>query len=131
MKKECPYFETCSAPLCPLDQESLEDCFWYPDEEICKSQKHNQHNWIRRQRKIIKGAKTQDTYYTYKMLKRNCVIKTGIVGLSPDDPPEQREIAETLWMTQHPVIKPPSEAEKKRLSEMRRKLQSETSKKIA
>ena len=31
----CPSFERCSAPLCPLDAESVAHGIWYPDEAVC------------------------------------------------------------------------------------------------
>jgi len=37
---ECPRFNRCSAPLCPLD-ENLNNHTWYIGEEICRAHGHN------------------------------------------------------------------------------------------
>jgi hypothetical protein len=49
--ESCPSFESCSAPLCPLDQD-LEKRIWYAGEEFCRSRKFGQHRWVRKQRSI-------------------------------------------------------------------------------
>lgn len=49
-RHECRYFDTCSAPLCPLDPETLSIGAWFADEEICVLNKDLE--WIRTQRKI-------------------------------------------------------------------------------
>jgi len=33
---ECPYFDSCNAPICPLD-ENKGKAIWYSDEAICKN----------------------------------------------------------------------------------------------
>ena len=50
----CNRFQECSAPLCPLDP-NLKDRCWYHDEEICRSRKHGSGvRWIKKQRSIVK-----------------------------------------------------------------------------
>lgn len=49
----CNRFESCNAPLCPLDPD-IDKRVWYSDEDICKSQEHNKHRWIKKQRSIVK-----------------------------------------------------------------------------
>jgi hypothetical protein len=71
--QDCPYFETCSAPLCPLDNKTLHKAIWYPDEEICNSQKYCNTYWIKRQRKIARKMKNFNNYFTIGMLKSNKV----------------------------------------------------------
>ena len=51
--KECPKFDTCSAPLCPLDPE-LKKRIWYWDEPICKNKKFQKLRWIKKQKSIQK-----------------------------------------------------------------------------
>ena len=51
--QSCRMFSKCSAPLCPLDS-GLKDRIWYADEAICRSRKHGQHRWIKKQRSIQK-----------------------------------------------------------------------------
>jgi len=102
--KECPSFEGCSAPLCPIDESSLESGIWYPDEEICKYQKVNQADWIRRQRKLSRRA-VPDFYFTYEMLKHKFVIRTGIKGLDPNKPESQETTELKEWFKAHPELK--------------------------
>ena len=51
--QNCPRFEICDAPLCPLDPD-LALRIWYAGEETCKCQKYNKHRWIRKQRSIVR-----------------------------------------------------------------------------
>ena len=62
-------FEKCNAPLCPLDPV-IKARIWWADEEICRSRKHGQHRWIRKQRSIQKrGTKFWlNKPITYEML---------------------------------------------------------------
>ena len=96
---QCPKFETCSAPLCPLDKEILDKGLWYPDEEVCTLKKHSGLPWIRKQRKLIKRAARVDRYFTFEMLERNCVVRGGIEGLDPDVP---EELQLKRWLNTHP-----------------------------
>ena len=51
----CRLFDSCSAPICPLDEQNSE-YIWYPDEEICRQRK-DVPNWVTQQRKIAKDKK--------------------------------------------------------------------------
>ena len=51
--EKCNRFNECSAPLCPLDPD-IKSRLWFHDEEICKSQEHNKHRWIKKQRSIVR-----------------------------------------------------------------------------
>ena len=77
----CALFESCVAPLCPLDAASLKGV-WYADEEICRSRTYASLAWIRGQRKI--GRVRAGGYFTLEMLRRNCIVKKGIAGLDAD-----------------------------------------------
>lgn len=79
----CTLFESCFAPLCPLDPVSLKG-IWYPDEEICRSRSQGGRPWIRSQRRIAKVAGHGAGYFTLEMLDRLVVIRKGITGLDPD-----------------------------------------------
>jgi len=113
---DCKYYEKCNAPLCPLDQASLEHGIWYPDEEICRLKEYSKHEWIINQKKIQKKTRNHDTYYTYEMLNRHIIIAPGIKGLDPD-----KDYKEELkkWLKAHPTFKKRkmSEEEKKQLRE--------------
>ncbi len=79
----CTLFESCLAPLCPLDLMSLKG-IWYPDEEICRSRSQGGRPWIRSQRRIAKVTGHGAGYFTLEMLSRLVVIRKGITGLDPD-----------------------------------------------
>lgn len=102
----CALFESCQAPLCPLDQSSLKGV-WYADEEICRSRPHAGLAWIKGQRKI--GRVKARGYFTLEMLWRNCIVKKGIVGLDSDaeEEPQLRR-----WLADHPVRQGMSEEKK-------------------
>ena len=102
----CTLFESCFAPLCPLDPASLKG-IWYADEEICRSRTYASLPWIRGQRKI--GRVGARGYFTLEMLQRNCIVKKGIAGLDPDaveEPQLQR------WLADHPERRGMSEEKK-------------------
>jgi len=91
----CALYETCLAPLCPLDRSSLKG-IWYPDEEICRSRSHGNLSWIRAQRKIARAATTG--YFTLEILNSIRTIRKGITGLDPnvDEKPQLRR-----WLDLH------------------------------
>jgi hypothetical protein len=84
-KENCKRSNICSAPLCPLDKESLKNGIWYPNEEICKLRKFSDEQFIKNQKKIIKKIKSNDTYFTYNMLNQNIKILDDIQGLCLDE----------------------------------------------
>jgi len=51
--EQCPSFNECGAPLCPLDLD-LNKRIWYANEAVCKSRIFGQHRWIKKQRSIKK-----------------------------------------------------------------------------
>lgn len=95
----CTLFESCLAPLCPLDPASLKG-IWYPDEEICRSRSQGGRPWIRAQRRIGKVAGHNAGYFTLEMLSRLVVIRKGITGLDPDLSEEAQLRA---WFQKRPV----------------------------
>jgi len=107
MKSDCPYFEGCSAPLCPEDPKSQADCYWYPDEEICK--RRPAPPWVAKQRRLA-GRPWEVGYFTVPMLLR-LTVTAGLEGLNPD---LQREVQERRWLKTHrgrgPREKVPREA---------------------
>ena len=85
----------CEAPFCPLESNNL--IIWYAGEEICRERVHRNHPAVQAQRKIAKVAPAG--YFTLEMLSRNCIIKTGMLGLDPDK--EERPQLQ-LWLKNHP-----------------------------
>jgi len=119
--KDCKYFHTCSASLCPLDPD-VSTKIWLPEEndteEICRNPEFAGLQFIKTQRKIVKTLRKRsgerDDYFTYHMLDRDITVKSGIRG-APLDPPDSTKNAmawyekkEKLWLAKHP--------QKKRLS---------------
>jgi hypothetical protein len=100
----CSLFESCSAPLCPLNPSSLNGV-WYPDEEICRSRSQVNRPWIKAQRRLAKVAGSGAGYFTLDMLGRLVVIRKGIAGLDPDLPegPQLRS-----WFQKRPERPDPS-----------------------
>lgn len=84
--EQCRLFETCEAPLCPLDKTSIEHAVWYPDEEICRARKFQSLPWIQKQKRIAKlGLTWEDGFFTVKMLKTIQVVTKSLKGADPDD----------------------------------------------
>lgn len=83
MVKECNFFDTCDAPLCPLDEKSLRNGIWYPGESICK--KKHLPEWAKRQKKISKKVREKNKYFTVEMLKHRTRITVALQGLDPDE----------------------------------------------
>ncbi len=104
----CTLFESCLAPLCPLDPSSLKG-IWYPDEDICRSRSQGGRPWIKAQRRIAKVAGSGAGYFTLEMLSRLVVIRKGIAGLDPDLPEEQQLRA---WFQKRPERRDPSSGDK-------------------
>ena len=109
-RKDCHYFDECSAPLCPLDQESTQHGLWYPDEEICR--RVNMPPWVKRQRQLKDRVKP-GTYFTVPMLSHRCKLMTGTVGLNPDYDRAQQE---REWFKKHPEF----HASKKQMEQARK-----------
>ena len=108
-KQSCKKYETCSAPLCPIDRQSLKHGIWYPDEEICRSKTYGNLPWVKAQKEICLCASRADRYFTLEMLQRNCITRKGIVGLDPDEP---EGLQLKRWLQDHLERKELSEKEK-------------------
>jgi len=119
--KDCRFFHTCSASLCPLDPGILTR-IWLPEEndtyEICRNPEFAGLQFVITQKKIKKALRKRtaerDDYFTYDMLNRDITVKSGIRG-APSDPPDSTKNAmnwyekkERMWLIEHP--------QKKRLS---------------
>ena len=113
---ECRHFENCSSPLCPMDEESLLHCYWFGDEPICKLQSEN-HNWVKRQKKIARAVQDNSTYFTLPMLQHPCVIGSALTGIDPDAIDFEREKQEGLWFRKHPKKRELSTEEKAKVRE--------------
>jgi len=85
MKIDCPHFDTCSSPLCPL-APNLKDLICYPDEEICRARKFQSLPWIKKQKRIAKlGLTVDDGFFTVTMLNAIQVVTKNLKGADPSD----------------------------------------------
>lgn len=103
--KGCRFFDTCSAPICPEDPESLVHCAWFPDEEVCKRADYAGVSWIKRQKRIARatGRNFERGCFTMAILDHPCAIHASIKGFDP----EKGEISEARakeWIAKHPPI---------------------------
>jgi len=85
-KINCPSWEGCAAPLCPL--EPLPGAQWFPNEDICHTFAYRQIHWIKMQRKIrklyVKGDVNADYCFTLTLLEAIRVPRKGTHGISPE-----------------------------------------------
>ena len=114
----CIKYETCSAPLCPLDASSLSNCAWYADEETCS--KRGLPHWVLRQRKIARVCDESAGFFTHKMLRHNCVIGSAMRGLNPDGWADELPQEEAKWFGKHPVKPPKAPVSQKTLDALAR-----------
>ena len=110
--KECPLYDRCSAPICPMDPVAKLR-IWYSNEDVCSRSNFKDNKVVVTQRKITK--KGSEGYFTFEMLNRDIVVKKGIRGIDPDIPESiwrkgenaiesvYREREET-WIKGHPEI---------------------------
>lgn len=99
---ECPHFNECSAPLCPLSKRSINYGCWLISEPICKNvAARKKYNWIVKQRKLNRKI-TDDSFshgvFTAEMLERIKRVTKNTAGL-PDI--KKRSMYRT-WLQDHP-----------------------------
>ena len=100
MKESCKHFDGCSAPICPVDPGSVENCAWFPDEDVCQLIV-GVPDWIRRQRRIAKkGYGFKRGCFTVRMLDRKCRLPSNGVDPARGDPID----LEAAWIEKHPVL---------------------------
>ena len=96
---DCCYYngteseDGCSAPICPMDEHSINNCVWFPDEEVCR--RLSVPNWVRKQRKIVERLGDRSTCWTVRMLEKITRICSGATGINPDRDPVE---AEQSWL---------------------------------
>ena len=87
LNTQCRHYDTCSAPLCPLDESSLERGVFYLDEEVCS--RRGMPTWVGKQRKLAKvAAKTKSPdsgFFSVRMLEAIQKIGRGVRGADPAD----------------------------------------------
>jgi hypothetical protein len=101
--KNCKFYGSCSAPLCPmLSDEQNTNCIWYPDEDICRKRK-GLPDWVKQQRKIAKKAKPENFwhYFTLDMLKVRFRVTCNVKGLDPNMDLEKEKRQLKAWFGKH------------------------------
>ncbi|WP_291492256.1 hypothetical protein [Desulfurella sp.] len=100
--ENCPYFEKCNAPICPLDPNK-EISVWYPDEEICRNREFRDMDLIITQKKISRINRRHEVqgFFTFNMLNRPLIAKRGISGLNEDLSIEDIAKSEKTWIKKH------------------------------
>jgi hypothetical protein len=103
--EKCPYFDSCNASICPLD-ENKEKSIWYSDEAICKNPEYSGLEFIITQKKIAKVNKTHSVngYFTLKMLNQKIIVRSGIQGINEDTPIGSSFTLEENWLRRHKPI---------------------------
>jgi hypothetical protein len=103
--EKCPYFDSCDAPICPLD-ESKEKAIWYSDEAICKNRDFSDLDFIKTQKKISKLNKKYEVigFFTFKMLNRSLIVKKGLEGLNEESDFNKLRKYEQNWILRHKGI---------------------------
>jgi len=100
-KADCPHFDNCGAPLCPMDKTSIEHGIWYPGvEEICKRRDFQSLDCIRKQRAIVRAKAPAEKYFTVPMLRTLKQVRRGIEGINADQALEKAREAERKWIAE-------------------------------
>lgn len=113
--KDCKKFERCSAPLCPLKENTSNNIIWYPDEEICSLRDYGKTIMIRNQRKISRKVLDTDCFFTQEMLSLRFVVGKRITGIDPDIPISELDKEVQKWIRQHPERRSLSSEQKEKL----------------
>ena len=93
---DCPHFDECEAPLCPLDV-NLEQHIWFPKDPVCR--RRSVPDWVGKQKRIRRLKKVDpDCYFTVRMLNALIEVPKDVAGISTDDP-----VAEITWLRHHRV----------------------------
>lgn len=95
-KVTCPKFEDCSAPLCPLDKDSIKNGIWYCNEEICH--RRGTPDWVKKQKAIVRARAPNDKFFNISMLEAITQVQKGITGIDPDQTLDKAKQAERNWI---------------------------------
>lgn len=98
--KHCIHFETCNAPLCPDDLESLEHCAWFVDEDICKCVPAP--TFVKRQKFLVRKSLDVESAgcFTVKMLEQRVRAHSSFAGIDPSKGPPHTQ--EAVWLQKRP-----------------------------
>jgi hypothetical protein len=126
---DCKFFPTCSSNLCSLDPD-IKTKVWNPEEndfdEMCRNPEFASLQYVKTQKKISRLVRKhkgdRDDFFTFEMLNRDIVVKSGIHGIpepieSIRDTTKWHFIKETRWISIHPKMKQLSDEEIERRRE--------------
>jgi len=89
-------FRRCSAPLCPLNEESLTKGIWYPGESICRNEEFIDTPMVKNQMKAKRCS--DEFYFTAPMLECVKMVSKDLKGLDPDVPEDKVKSKEQRWI---------------------------------
>lgn len=101
-RRMCKKFEECEAPICPLDENSIENSFWLINESICS--RADAPPWVRLQRRIAKKLRDKNPlevgYFKARMLEMKPKVTSGMKGINYSKAKSQEEIKalEAAWI---------------------------------
>ncbi len=129
--KLCTLIDACGtpeAPLCPLQQISLKNGIWYPDEPVCSSQMFQNLSWLKKQKSIAeKKLKADDGFFTVRMLNALRTIPPNIKGADPDsDDPEEEWLKSREKPEKIQAVKKKSSSQKNAKKAVRKPVRSVT-----
>lgn len=75
----CPRYGKCSAPMCPLERDSIRCGVWFPDDEICKNRKFIGESVEKRKDRETKATRDHDMI----MIKQQRKIQKSARGTAP------------------------------------------------
>lgn len=121
--RDCPRFDSCDAPLCPMDEDRARRT-WFADEPICAQVGMRSTRFVKIQQKIARAGTPPTSFFTVPMLESVGGVKAGIAGLDANST-ANRHLRELEWIKKHRrgpgrVWTPEQrEAAKERLSQIR------------
>ncbi|MBI4330802.1 MAG: hypothetical protein HY673_05945 [Chloroflexi bacterium] len=88
-EKDCPRWEGCSAPLCPMSP-NLKQAVWFPVEAVCRSELYAGLPWLMTQAEIARlPGKKHRGYFTVAMLRSIREVGPGLTGKKEAEVPER------------------------------------------
>jgi hypothetical protein len=110
--KACQYFDGCSAPVCPMDTQSLIHGAWFANEEICRRGDQAGTPMVRAQKRIAKATKRDFDRgcFNAEMLTKITKIGSATKGLDPETPLTPERVAK--WISGFKGQKPLTEEQK-------------------
>ena len=99
---DCPSFDTCEAPLCPLDA-NRDERVWFSHEPICKGRAGSGVQFVITQRKMV-AKKKKPGFFTVPMLDRRIRVTDAMVGIDPDYEKAELEKKINRWMELRPGL---------------------------